>query len=102
MYSSILNWLEILKSFLSFISLSLVGFLVSLLLSIAFFTVFERKLMAAFQKRKGPNVHGFFGTLQAFADGLKLLAKEDFVPVNSNSFIFRMSPIFTFFLSLAS
>ena len=38
-------------------------------------TVFERKLMAALQKRKGPNVHGHLGTIQAFADGLKLLTK---------------------------
>lgn len=74
--------------------------LILLLLSVAMVTVFERKLMAALQKRKGPNVHGHLGTIQAFADGLKLLTKEDIAPFNSNILLFRIAPIFTFFLSL--
>jgi NADH-ubiquinone oxidoreductase chain 1 len=58
--------------------------IVSALLAIAFFTIAERKLLASIQRRKGPNVTGFWGTLQAFADGLKLLLKEIIIPVKSN------------------
>ncbi len=84
------------------IHIKIIIFIIPILVSIALFTLLERKLMAAFQKRKGPNVHGIFGLLQPFADGLKLLLKEDFVPVNSNSMIFRIAPIYTFALSIAS
>jgi len=58
--------------------------LVASLLTIAFFTIAERKLLASIQRRKGPNVTGFWGILQAFADGLKLLLKEVIIPVRSN------------------
>ena len=50
--------------------------IVPLLLAVAFFTVFERKVMATIQRRRGPNVVGFFGLLQAFADALKLIIKD--------------------------
>ncbi len=56
-----------------------------LLLSIAFFTVFERKILAGLQRRRGPNVVGLFGILQAFADGVKLLSKETIIPSAANS-----------------
>ena len=54
------------------------------LLAIAFFTIAERKLLASIQRRKGPNVTGFWGILQAFADGLKLLLKEVVIPTRAN------------------
>ena len=54
------------------------------LLAIAFFTIAERKLMASIQRRKGPNVTGFWGTLQAIADGLKLIFKEIIIPIRAN------------------
>lgn len=73
-----------------------------ILLSVALFTVFERKTMASLQKRKGPNVHGFLGFLQAFADGLKLFLKEDIALKVSSLFIFRFSPIFSLFISFLS
>jgi len=58
--------------------------IISSLLSIAFFTIAERKVMASMQRRRGPNVIGFWGSLQAFSDGLKLLLKEIIIPIKSN------------------
>jgi len=53
-------------------------------ISVAFLTLFERKIMAAMQRRRGPNIVGFLGLLQPFADALKLLAKETVIPHASN------------------
>lgn len=74
--------------------------IVPLLLSVAYFTISERKLMGIIQRRKGPNVIGFLGLLQPLADGLKLFAKETILPSNSNIVIFLIAPILTFLLSL--
>ena len=49
--------------------------IISILISVAFMTVFERQLLGALQRRQGPNVVGFFGLFQALTDGLKLLLK---------------------------
>lgn len=74
--------------------------IVCVLISVAYFTLLDRKVMAAMQRRRGPNVVGFWGLLQPLADGLKLLIKESIVPVNANSFLFILAPILTFILSL--
>lgn len=74
----------------------LVNFLilvVPILLSVAFFTVFERKVLAYIQRRRGPNVVGIFGLLQPFADALKLLVKENLVPRTSSVELFFLAPI---------
>lgn len=71
-----------------------------LLISIAYFTLAERKILAAIQRRRGPNVVGLYGLLQPFADGLKLFAKESIFPSTANKFLFGLSPILTFFISL--
>jgi NADH-quinone oxidoreductase subunit H len=76
--------------------------IVMLLCMVAFFTLGERKLMAAVQRRKGPDIVGWWGTLQAFADGVKAMVKEIIFPSKSNSLLFIASPIFVFVLSLVS
>ena len=73
--------------------------IVPILIAVAFLTLFERKIMAAIQRRRGPNVVGLFGILQPFADGLKLLIKETILPSRANQIIFIIAPILTIFLS---
>jgi NADH-quinone oxidoreductase subunit H len=74
--------------------------IVPLLISVAYFTLAERKIMGSIQRRKGPNVIGFLGLLQPLADGLKLFVKETILPSNSNVFVFILAPMITFVLSL--
>jgi NADH-quinone oxidoreductase subunit H len=71
-----------------------------IILSVALFTLFERKILAGIQRRRGPNVVGIFGLLQPFADAFKLIFKETILPGLSNIILFVMAPIFTFGLSL--
>jgi NADH-quinone oxidoreductase subunit H len=74
--------------------------IVPLLISVAYFTLAERKIMGAIHRRRGPNVIGVFGLLQPLADGFKLLVKETILPSNANKFLFILSPIITFVISL--
>jgi len=81
--------IEILASFLAII--------LPVLISVAYLTLAERKIMGGMQQRLGPNVVGFFGLLQPLADGLKLLLKESVIPTNSNTFSFIFAPVLSFF-----
>lgn len=74
--------------------------IIFLLIAVAFFTLSERKGMAAIQRRLGPNVVGFWGLLQPLADGLKLIIKEIVVPRKANNKLFFFSPFLTFVTSL--
>ena len=82
------------------IILKILSIVVPLLISVAYFTIAERKFMGSIQRRRGPNVIGFLGLLQPLADGLKLFVKETIFPSNSNVYIFILAPILTFILSL--
>jgi len=73
--------------------------IVPLLISVAYFTLVERKVMGSIQRRRGPNVVGVFGLLQPLADGLKLFVKENVIPSTSNKNLFVLAPLLTFFLS---
>ena len=84
------------------IILKILSIIIPLLISVAYFTLAERKIMGIIQRRKGPNVIGYLGLLQPLADGLKLFSKETIFPSNSNIFLFLMAPLITFVLSLIS
>jgi NADH-quinone oxidoreductase subunit H len=75
---------------------------VPLLVAIAYYTYFERKVLAYSQLRKGPNVVGPFGLWQPFADGLKLFLKETIIPSGANRIVFIAAPMITFSLALVA
>ena len=86
------------KSYWIFLILT-VFTLIFLIISVAFFTLAERRVMGAIQRRKGPNITGFWGILQPFADALKLIVKEIILPKRSNKFLFVLAPFLTLFFS---
>jgi NADH-quinone oxidoreductase subunit H len=87
-------------SFIIITLLKILSIVVPLLISVAYFTIAERKIMGAVQRRRGPNVVGFIGLLQPLADGLKLFVKETTLPTNANIGIFLFAPALAFILSL--
>ncbi|RMB08838.1 NADH-quinone oxidoreductase subunit NuoH [Eilatimonas milleporae] len=82
------------------IMLAILAVVLPLLIAVAFSVYFDRKIWAAVQMRRGPNVVGPFGLLQSFADGLKLFLKETIIPAGANKGIFLLAPIVTFVLAL--
>ncbi|MFT9458767.1 MAG: NADH-quinone oxidoreductase subunit NuoH [Acetobacter orientalis] len=74
--------------------------LVPLLIGVAYLTLMERKVMAAMQRRRGPNVNGLFGLLQAFADAIKMIFKETVIPAGANRALFLFAPFLTFSLAM--
>src|SRR4051794_40726503 len=80
--------------------LEALALLVPLLIGVAYLTLAERKVLAAMQLRKGPNVVGPFGLLQPFADALKMLMKETIVPSGANRYLFLFAPMLTFLLAM--
>ena len=84
------------------IALQSVVLLVALLVMIAFLLLFDRKVWAAVQMRKGPNVVGAFGLLQSFADLLKFVLKEPIIPAGADRPVFLLAPLVTVILALAA
>ena len=73
--------------------------LVPVLISMAYSTYFERKALAAFQLRRGPNVVGPFGLWQPFADAVKVFTKETIIPAGASRSLFLLAPMLTFVLA---
>lgn len=82
--------------------IKIVAIVVPVLLSVAYLTYFERKVIGAMQLRRGPNIVGPFGLLQPMADGLKLFLKETIIPSGANRVVFMIAPMVTFILALVA
>ena len=76
--------------------------LVAIILSVAFFTLLERKKLSTFQNRKGPNRVGYFGIFQPIADAVKLLLKEILIPRHSTLHLYIVSPLLAFLFGFLS
>jgi NADH-quinone oxidoreductase subunit H len=94
-------WIDYLWPLL-WIVIKIVLIIAPLLGAVAYLTYAERKVMAAMQMRRGPNVVGPLGLLQPVADGVKLLGKETIIPSGANVGLFLGAPMLTFFLALSS
>lgn len=75
--------------------IEILSLIIPLLVSIAYLTLAERKLMGSMQRRLGPNKIGILGLLQPFADGLKLVIKETIIVSQANKIIFFLAPYIT-------
>ena len=80
----------------------ILAIMVVLLLTLAFILLFDRKVWAAVQMRKGPNVVGPFGLFQSFADFIKFVVKEIVIPAGANKTVFILAPLLTFTLAFAA
>lgn len=83
------------------IALKCIAVILPLILTVAYLTYGERKIIGAMQLRVGPNMVGPFGLLQPIADAIKLLHKETIIPFASNKALFILAPMLTFGFSLA-
>ena len=88
--------------YVGWLALKSVLMLVVLLVMVAYYLLADRKIWAAVQLRRGPNVVGIFGLLQSFADLLKFVFKEPIIPSGANKFLFLLSPFLACFLSLSA
>ncbi len=76
--------------------------MIVLLVSLAFILLADRKIWAAVQLRRGPNVVGPFGLLQSFADFFKFIFKEIVIPAGANKAVFIIAPLVTFILAMGA
>lgn len=74
--------------------------IISFLISVAFYTLSERKLISSVQRRTGPNIAGLFGLLQPIVDGIKAILKEQIRPLRSFFLFFILAPLICFLISL--
>ncbi len=92
-------WLEYIWP-VAWIVIKIIAIVIPVMISVAYLTYVERKVIGAMQLRRGPNVVGPFGLLQPIADGLKLFLKETIIPAGANRGVFIAAPCITFILAL--
>jgi NADH-quinone oxidoreductase subunit H len=80
--------------------LKTLAIVVPVLIGMAYLTYAERKVLAAMQLRRGPNVVGPFGLFQPFADAIKMMMKETIIPAGASRFLFILAPMLTFSLAV--
>jgi NADH-quinone oxidoreductase subunit H len=83
-----------------FIIAKIICITLPLILSVAYLTYAERRVIGLMQLRRGPNVVGPFGLLQPIADAVKLMFKEPIIPTNADKVVFIIAPMITFVLAL--
>lgn len=76
--------------------------IISVLIGVAYFTLAERKIMAAMQRRIGPNVVGYWGVFQPLADGLKLVIKQFLIPNKAQQWMFLLAPVYSLTLAFSA
>ena len=86
----------------TWIAIKVLAIVLPILISVAYLTYVERKVIGAIHLRKGPNVVGPFGLFQPLADGLKLFLKETIIPSGANRGVFLVAPCITFILALVA
>ena len=86
----------------TWIVIKVFAIVIPILLSVAYLTYAERKVIGAIQQRRGPNVVGPFGLLQPIADAIKLFLKETIIPTKSNRGVFIAAPCITFILAIVA
>ena len=86
----------------AWIVIKITAIIIPILMSVAYLTLAERKVIGAMQQRRGPNVVGPFGLLQPIADGVKLFLKETVIPASANRGVFVAAPCITFILALVA
>jgi len=82
--------------------LEALALIVPILLGMAYLTFAERRVLAAMQLRKGPNMVGPFGLFQPFADAIKMMMKETIIPSGANRVLFVLAPVLTFSLAVVA
>jgi NADH-quinone oxidoreductase subunit H len=82
--------------------LCILAVMLPVVVAVAFVIYFDRKIWAAMQLRRGPNVVGPFGLLQSFADGIKLVLKETIVPASANKGVYFIAPVLSFVLAMVA